>query len=73
MTHREKGTGLGLAIVKKIMNDHEGHLQIGVTPEIKKIEEWEDLGGACVALILPHSLSASEHGTPITNEERKTA
>ncbi|MCI5060918.1 MAG: PAS domain-containing sensor histidine kinase [Alphaproteobacteria bacterium] len=73
VTHREKGTGLGLAIVKKIMNDHEGHLQIGVTPEIKKIEEWEDLGGACVALILPHSLSAGEHGGSIVNEERKTA
>lgn len=53
VTHRPKGTGLGLAIVKKIMSDHEGQLVIGTTAKIKEINEWNDLGGATVSLIIP--------------------
>jgi two-component system nitrogen regulation sensor histidine kinase NtrY len=30
MTTREKGTGLGLAIVKRVMEDHNGRLELGV-------------------------------------------
>ncbi len=53
VTHREKGTGLGLAIVKKVMTDHDGELVIGVSDEVKSMEEWNDLGGATITLILP--------------------
>ncbi|GBQ98918.1 two component sensor histidine kinase NtrY [Acetobacter nitrogenifigens DSM 23921 = NBRC 105050] len=32
VTHKPKGTGLGLAIVKKIMEDHEGSVQLSDRP-----------------------------------------
>lgn len=41
VTTREKGTGLGLAIVKKIMEDHDGSIELRDRPE----------GGAIVSLI----------------------
>lgn len=50
MTTREKGTGLGLAIVKRVMEDHEGHLELD-TPE--------DGVGAIVRLIFPPALPAT--------------
>jgi two-component system nitrogen regulation sensor histidine kinase NtrY len=53
VTFKEKGTGLGLAIVKKIMEDHGGHILFGINDDIKVIEDWEDLGGANVTLVLP--------------------
>lgn len=53
VTHRVRGTGLGLAIVKKIIADHEGELIIGASKKIKAIEDWQDLGGATVSLLLP--------------------
>ena len=40
VTTRQKGTGLGLAIVSKIMDDHAGHMELGVA----------DGGGASVKL-----------------------
>jgi len=40
VTTRQKGTGLGLAIVSKIMDDHDGRLELGAT----------DDGGAYVKL-----------------------
>ena len=43
VTLRERGTGLGLAIVKKIMDDHQGALELLDAPE----------GGARVVLSLP--------------------
>ena len=30
MTTREKGTGLGLAIVKRVMEDHDGRLELDI-------------------------------------------
>ena len=62
VTHREKGTGLGLAIVKKIMSDHEGQLQVGSNAVIEKWDEWEDLGGACVGLILSCPVTTAKAG-----------
>ena len=53
VTFKEKGTGLGLAIVKKIMEDHGGFIVFGINDELKYIQEWQDLGGANVTLILP--------------------
>lgn len=43
ITTREKGTGLGLAIVKKILEDHNGSLEL----------EDSEQGGACVRAVLP--------------------
>jgi two-component system nitrogen regulation sensor histidine kinase NtrY len=44
VTHKPKGTGLGLAIVRKIMEDHEGGLELAEAP---------GGCGAMVSLILP--------------------
>lgn len=44
ITTREKGTGLGLAIVAKIVEDHNGTLELGQS------ERW---GGACVHITFP--------------------
>ncbi|MCH2546271.1 MAG: PAS domain-containing sensor histidine kinase [Alphaproteobacteria bacterium] len=43
VTTRAKGTGLGLAIVKKIMEDHNGRVELENRPE----------GGALVRLVFP--------------------
>lgn len=70
VTHREKGTGLGLAIVKKVMVDHEGDLLIGEVKKIQNIAEWQSLGGATVAMVLP----SSGVGSDVTDlDERKRA
>ena len=50
VTHKPKGTGLGLAIVRKIMEDHEGHLEL---------LEGPNGVGAEVRLVLP-ALPAAE-------------
>jgi two-component system, NtrC family, nitrogen regulation sensor histidine kinase NtrY len=51
VTHKPKGTGLGLAIVRKIMEDHEGHLEL--------LEGPNGLG-AEVRLVLPALPAAPE-------------
>lgn len=71
VTHREKGTGLGLAIVKKIMTDHDGQLVIGESAKIKSIPEWEDIGGASFAIILPFNENVT--GMLNSDGERKRA
>jgi two-component system nitrogen regulation sensor histidine kinase NtrY len=48
MTTREKGTGLGLAIVKKIVEDHEGRLELNDAPD-----DFHNGRGAMVSMILP--------------------
>ncbi|MGQ0527487.1 MAG: ATP-binding protein [Alphaproteobacteria bacterium] len=53
VTHKLKGTGLGLAIVKKIMEDHKGNLLIGAPEWLASVKEWQDLGGATLALVMP--------------------
>jgi two-component system nitrogen regulation sensor histidine kinase NtrY len=51
VTHKPKGTGLGLAIVRKIMEDHEGQLEL---------LEGPNGVGAEVRLILPASPAAPD-------------
>lgn len=48
MTTREKGTGLGLAIVKKIVEDHEGRLELHDAPA-----DFHRGVGAMIRVVLP--------------------
>jgi two-component system nitrogen regulation sensor histidine kinase NtrY len=59
VTHKPKGTGLGLAIVRKIMEDHEGRLEL---------EQAPGGVGAEVSLILP-ALPASPR--TLTNDVKE--
>jgi two-component system nitrogen regulation sensor histidine kinase NtrY len=52
VTHKPKGTGLGLAIVRKIMEDHNGRLEL---------EDMPGGFGAKVSLILPAIAEAPEN------------
>ena len=57
VTTREKGTGLGLAIVKKIMEDHDGQLDM----------HDRDGGGAVMSLLFPLELDESLDGSLASN------
>lgn len=52
-TTREKGTGLGLAIVKRIMEDHDGRLELADRVDGKQ--------GAVVRLVLPLTADQDEN------------
>ena len=54
MTTRTKGTGLGLAIVKRIMQDHDGRIELTDAPK-----DFENGQGAQVSLIFPVGLNPS--------------
>lgn len=56
VTYKQKGTGLGLAIVKKIMEDHNGKLIMGVPDWLGGNEEFQQLDGATVTLLLGSNL-----------------
>ena len=56
VTTRPKGTGLGLAIVKKIVEDHDGDLQLANRPE----------GGARVVLRFPQRQRAGDKADVVT-------
>jgi two-component system nitrogen regulation sensor histidine kinase NtrY len=58
VTHKPKGTGLGLAIVRKIMEDHNGGLELA---------EVQNGPGSVVSLVLP-AIAPVEHA-PETVEE----
>jgi len=48
MTTREKGTGLGLAIVRKVIEEHDGRLELHDAPAVR-----EGGRGAMIRVILP--------------------
>lgn len=56
MTTREKGTGLGLAIVKKIIEDHDGTLELRDAPD-----EFHGGRGASVHIRLPASEAGGDN------------
>ncbi|MDR3352122.1 MAG: HAMP domain-containing protein [Zoogloeaceae bacterium] len=52
VTTKAKGSGLGLPIVKKIIDEHQGSIDIGNQPE----------GGACIRIRLPLAHEETEEG-----------
>ncbi len=55
MTMREKGTGLGLAIVKKIIDEHEGVLELHDAPK-----DFDPNGGAMIRVRFPFDSSVEK-------------
>jgi len=55
VTTREKGTGLGLAIVRKIIEDHEGTIELRDPPT-----GTVDARGAMVRILLPSAAEAGQ-------------
>jgi len=52
VTHRAKGTGLGLPIVKKIVEEHDGALELSPAPRF----EGGTGAGAWARIVLPQAL-----------------
>ena len=66
VTTRQKGTGLGLAIVRRVMDEHEGRVQLERRPE----------GGTSVLLELPRiktDIRTSENETHESNSNTADA
>jgi len=57
VTHRAKGTGLGLPIVKKIIEEHDGTLELLPAPPF----EGSAAPGACARIVLPLALPDREY------------
>lgn len=58
VTHRRGGTGLGLSIVKKIVEEHDGNLDLRPAPPF----EGAETGGAWARITLPHQVAPSRQG-----------
>ncbi len=66
VTHRDSGTGLGLSIVKKIIEEHEGYLELRDAPSFGDGET----GGAEAVVTLPLiQNNEQEQGTPAGDGE----
>ena len=71
VTHRAKGTGLGLPIVKKIIEEHDGTLELIPAPAF----EGSAAPGACARIVLPRALPDREYHdekTKITERLRES-
>ncbi|NNE22051.1 MAG: PAS domain-containing sensor histidine kinase, partial [Rhizobiales bacterium] len=66
MTTREKGTGLGLAIVKRIMEEHDGRLELHDAPA-----EFEGGKGAMVRLLFPRKAKTNLADVSAAEEKPK--
>jgi len=62
VTTRQKGTGLGLAIVQKIVEQHQGTLELSDTGSTED-GETEESRGALVSLLLPSGDLTSDEPT----------
>ncbi|MGE0499838.1 MAG: ATP-binding protein [Rhizobiaceae bacterium] len=65
MTTREKGTGLGLAIVKKIVEDHDGRLELHDAPA-----GFHEGRGAMISIFIPAAAGPAAGGSsrPVRRE-----
>jgi two-component system nitrogen regulation sensor histidine kinase NtrY len=72
VTHRAKGTGLGLPIVKKIVEEHDGALELTPAPAF----EGNERQGAWARIVLPQALPeqawASDEESRITEKLRES-
>jgi len=66
VTHRDKGTGLGLSIVKKIVEEHNGSLDLLDAP----LFEGQTHFGAQVRFALPFEATAANLDARIVQDER---
>ena len=64
MTTREKGTGLGLAIVKKIVEDHDGHIELHDAPDDFYLGR-----GAMIRMIFPIAQASPEVTNSTDNKQ----
>jgi len=60
VTTRQKGTGLGLAIVQKIVEQHQGTLELGDAAPDRGNDG--SAGGACVSITLPLREASADSG-----------
>jgi len=68
MTTRAKGTGLGLAIVKKIVEDHDGTLELLDAPA-----DFHGGRGAMIRITLPAGPGSSRQEAAATNRQESAA
>jgi len=72
VTTRQKGTGLGLAIVQKIVEQHDGALELRDADPTANTEAGETRG-ARVTITLPLSQARSEGGTGTADGEAEAS
>jgi two-component system nitrogen regulation sensor histidine kinase NtrY len=64
VTHRKKGTGLGLSIVKKIIEEHDGTLDLRPAP----VFDGNAHAGAWAQIVLPRAMQARGEDSQATTK-----